>query len=79
MTETEALYGFFNWIASSKRKYRFGGGAHGGDLYGCLAKFCEENNLPYLEDGWEKKIKIPRISNLVVSPRSIARKGYRRK
>ena len=56
---TEALYGFFSWIISGSRKHLLGGGHHGGRLHSELAKFCEANNLPGLEDDWETNVIIP--------------------
>lgn len=56
---TEALYGFFSWIISGSRKHLLGGGHHGRRLHSELAKFCEANNLPQLEDGWEANVIIP--------------------
>lgn len=56
---TEALYGFFSWIIKGGRKHFIGGGHHGGRLHSELAKFCEANKLPCLEDGWEKNVITP--------------------
>ena len=59
MTQTEALYGFWDWISKSKAKHVVGGGFHGRTLRLALAKFCEENDLPSLEDGWQDNVKQP--------------------
>lgn len=59
LNPTEALYGFLSWIISDSRKHVLGGGWHGGSLHSELAKFCKANNLPILEDGWEKKVVTP--------------------
>jgi len=56
---TEALYGFFAWIIKGSRKHLLGGGHHGGRLHSELAKFCIANNLPSLEDNWERNVVIP--------------------
>ena len=77
MTNTEALYSFFKWLAGQPRVYQIGGGYHGGDVHGALASFCETNNLPYLEDGWENKAKLPQSEPKTLS-QGQAITGYRR-
>ena len=59
ITSTEALYGFWDWLTKSKAKFWIGGGVHGRELHMALARFCEENNLPPLGDGWEQRVKHP--------------------
>ena len=59
MTQTEALYGFYSWIVSDSRKHMLGGGHHGGRLHLEMAKFCDANNLPELEDDWLDNVIIP--------------------
>lgn len=56
---TEALYGFWDWICDAPQKELIGGGHHGAYLRGQLANFCEVNDLPHLEDGWNNKIVFP--------------------
>ena len=75
MTTTEALYSFFMWLADQPRTYMIGGGYHGGDVHMALARFCKENELPYLEDGWQKKAKLPSITSISMS-KSAAKRGY---
>ena len=76
MTNTEALYGFFRWLADQPRVYMIGGGYHGGDVHMALACFCKENDLPFLEDGWETKAKIPSKITTGMS-KGQAQRGYR--
>lgn len=60
MTETEALYGFVFWLAECPNKvYEIGKAKQHGDIHIALAKFCKENGLPELGDGWQAEIKKP--------------------
>ena len=59
MNPTEALYGFWDWIAQSKAKFWIGGGVHGRQLHSALAQFCKENVLPPLTGDWPDHVKLP--------------------
>lgn len=74
---TEALYGFFGWIVSGGKRHTLGGGYHGGVLHSKLARFCEVNNLPYLEDDWEKNVILPQSFGTARVTRKQRRRGYR--
>lgn len=75
MNNTEALYGFFRWLADSPRVYHIGGGYHGGDVHAALAAFCAVNELPYLEEGWQQACKLPTGTVKGVT-QSQAKEGY---
>ena len=75
MNNTEALYSFFKWLADQPMTYMIGGGYHGGDVHMALACFCKDNDLPFLEDGWEKKARIP-SSPITSMSKEQAKRGY---
>ena len=79
INQTESLYGFLSWIVNDSRRHTLGGGFHGGALHVELASFCEANNLPYLEDGWEENVVFPKSLKMTELGRRLCRKGYRKK
>lgn len=64
---TQALYGFWDWITANPTREYVGGGAHGAHVRGQLANFCEANDLPMLEDGWQLAVKYPQRDNRKVA------------
>ncbi len=63
MSPTVALYAFWDWMCDDPAHELIGGGHHGAHLRNQLAMFCEVNDLPYLEDGWDKDVKYPERSS----------------
>jgi hypothetical protein len=69
ITPTEAVYGFAAWLTSSRKRIVMSSRHNATPALEAVVEFCNTNNLPPLDFGWEQKVQFPNLMKVMQDKR----------